>query len=255
MRHPSPPTIIATIALFFSMGGASLAVASHYLITSTSQIKPSVVRQLQHGAAAKVITGPSGAAGPAGAQGSTGAPGPAGLAGNAVEGPHGPVGAAGAPGPEGREGPKGDTGAEGKQGPAGAEGRPSTVLAPGESESGVYGVRLEGASSHWLVGTLQFPIALDAPIPASHVITTEGHEITHAECPGPGKAQQGYLCIYEREWGNTEPPTVLNPETTESSTGAHGVVLFWPLRTPAAAAVSYGTWTLTAAFTFVLQSA
>jgi hypothetical protein len=38
---PSPATIIACMALFVALGGTAIA-ASHYVITSTSQIKPSV---------------------------------------------------------------------------------------------------------------------------------------------------------------------------------------------------------------------
>lgn len=40
-RKPQPATVIACVALFFSLGGAGFA-ASRYLITSPSQIKPSV---------------------------------------------------------------------------------------------------------------------------------------------------------------------------------------------------------------------
>ena len=46
MRKPSPSLIIATIALFFSLTGAGLA-AQHFIITSTSQIKPSVRQALR----------------------------------------------------------------------------------------------------------------------------------------------------------------------------------------------------------------
>jgi hypothetical protein len=55
--------VIASVALVFSMTGTGIA-AGHYLITSTSQIKPSVLRALR---------GQPGPQGPAGAQGATGA--------------------------------------------------------------------------------------------------------------------------------------------------------------------------------------
>jgi hypothetical protein len=48
MRHLSYANVTATLALIFSMGSGALA-ANHYLITSTKQIKPSVLRTL-HGA-------------------------------------------------------------------------------------------------------------------------------------------------------------------------------------------------------------
>jgi hypothetical protein len=40
-RKPSPALVVACLALFVALGGTAIA-ASHYVITSTSQIKPSV---------------------------------------------------------------------------------------------------------------------------------------------------------------------------------------------------------------------
>jgi hypothetical protein len=71
--------VAATLALVLSMGGGAVA-ASHYLITSTSQIKPSVRRALH------------------------GARGPQGPAGVSVVGPQGPAGSQGL---RGFEGPRG----------------------------------------------------------------------------------------------------------------------------------------------------
>jgi hypothetical protein len=83
VRKPSPGTAIALLALFFAMGGTAIA-ARHYLITSTKQIKPSVLKSL------KGRAGPRGATGAAGATGTTGAAGAKGLTGN--EGKQGPPG-------------------------------------------------------------------------------------------------------------------------------------------------------------------
>lgn len=69
--------VAATLALVFSMSGGALA-ARHYLLNSTAQVNPRVLRSLRG------ATGPSGAPGPAGTSG--------------------PVGAAGKPGPPGPEG-------------------------------------------------------------------------------------------------------------------------------------------------------
>jgi hypothetical protein len=81
LHRPSYATIAATLALILSMAGGALA-AGHYLITSTKQISPKVLRKL-HGS-----RGPSGPRGAAGSQGPAGPPGPA--------GPQGPPGADGA---------------------------------------------------------------------------------------------------------------------------------------------------------------
>jgi hypothetical protein len=76
-RRPSPTAIIASLALFFALGGTAVA-ASHYLITSTSQIKPTVLSKLKGKPGPQ---GPAGPAGPQGAGGSQGAVGPQGPAG------------------------------------------------------------------------------------------------------------------------------------------------------------------------------
>jgi hypothetical protein len=61
--------------------------AKHYLITSTSQIKPSVLTKLKGHAGKQGPLGPAGATGATGPQGATGGQGPAG-----VEGPRGSEG-------------------------------------------------------------------------------------------------------------------------------------------------------------------
>jgi hypothetical protein len=75
--------VAATLALVFSMGGGALA-ASHYLITSTAQIMPSVLRAMRAGgtAGAKGATGATGAKGAAGAPGTSGARGATGPTGS-----------------------------------------------------------------------------------------------------------------------------------------------------------------------------
>jgi hypothetical protein len=80
---PSPAMIVAIVALVVALGGTAVA-AKHYLITSTKQIKPSVLKRLRGD------RGPQGSPGPRGPAGATGAQGPA--------GPQGSQGAGGAPG-------------------------------------------------------------------------------------------------------------------------------------------------------------
>jgi hypothetical protein len=81
IRH----NLVAWLALFVALGGTSLA-AKHYVITSTKQIKPSVLKQLKGNAG---LRGPNGSAGPNGSPGPKGEPGSAGPVG-----PQGPPGAA-----------------------------------------------------------------------------------------------------------------------------------------------------------------
>ena len=79
-RRFSYANVAATLALVFSMTGGALA-ANHYLISSTKQIKPSVLKKLT---GKKGATGATGAAGTPGASGKEGPQGKEGAAGTAV---------------------------------------------------------------------------------------------------------------------------------------------------------------------------
>jgi hypothetical protein len=83
MRKLNPSMVVATAALFVSLGGTGIA-ATHYIITSTHQISPQVLKQLRGG------TGKTGATGATGPQGPVGATGMTGQAG--AQGPQGPQG-------------------------------------------------------------------------------------------------------------------------------------------------------------------
>ena len=83
-RHLSYANVVATLALFFAMSGGALA-AKHYLINSTKQINPKVLKKLKGNTGAR---GPAGAQGLAGAQGTPGTPGKEGAQGK--DGPRGP---------------------------------------------------------------------------------------------------------------------------------------------------------------------
>ncbi len=80
MRKPSSALVVACASLFFSLTGAGIA-ATHYLITSPSQIKPSVRASLRGDAGPRGPKGATGNAGPAGATGRAGATGTTGASG------------------------------------------------------------------------------------------------------------------------------------------------------------------------------
>ena len=73
--HLNYANIVATLALFFAMSGGALA-ARHYLINSTKQINPRVLKKLEG------MTGKTGAAGTVGPAGAKGSQGPTGIQGN-----------------------------------------------------------------------------------------------------------------------------------------------------------------------------
>jgi len=88
-RHLTYANVVATLALVFAMSGGALA-AKHYLLTSTKQIKPSLLATLKGKAGPRGPAGPAGpigvgVAGLTGQRGDAGATGPSGsTAGTAV---------------------------------------------------------------------------------------------------------------------------------------------------------------------------
>jgi hypothetical protein len=79
-RRLSYANVAATLALVFAMTGGALA-AQHYLVNSTKQINPKVLKKLEGRKGHAGATGPTGAAGAAGAIGPAGPAGPAGREG------------------------------------------------------------------------------------------------------------------------------------------------------------------------------
>jgi Collagen triple helix repeat (20 copies) len=169
--------VAMTLALVFAMSGGAYA-ASKYLITSTKQISPKVLKSLQ---------GRAGKAGANGAQGLAGAQGPAGAQG--AQGPQGSAGAkgeTGAPGPEGKKGENGTTGF-------------TSTLPKGKTLKGDWAVNIQSAPVGLLIAGVSFGIPLEgAPIP----VYVKAKEAAPEHCTGsvtePG-AEAGYLCVFAKE--------------------------------------------------------
>ena len=159
LRRPSPAMIVACLALFVASTGTSIA-ASHYLITSTKQIKPSVLKELK------------GARGPSG------------------QGVTGQVGAQGPKGDTGAPGPKGDTGATGAEGAQGQQGSSGIVT------TGVFngsGVSLPGGVwAYFFVGntatvttTASQRLTGAAEVPTLSAASTSGQSFVYGLCYQP----------------------------------------------------------------------
>lgn len=206
----TPATIIASLALVFAMTGGAYA-AGRYVITSTKQISPKVLKSL---------TGKAGPAGAAGAAGATGATGPGG-----AQGPQGAPGAAGTNGTNGTNGLKGETGPEGPSGIG-------SSLASGQSEHGAWVVKGEDGEYGEKRAAISFPIPLKDTLAegAAHFVAEGGTGPggPGTECEGgtseDPKAAPGNLCIYVTKNFYMVPEThfALNPEAAAHDFEAWG---------------------------------
>jgi hypothetical protein len=199
--------VALTVALVFAMTGGAYA-ASKYLITSTKQISPKVLKALTGKPGAKGAAGPAGPVGPAGAKGETGATG--------KEGPSGKDGANGESVSAkeiktsettcekhgGSSFTSGGTTTLACNGREGKEGSPWTAggtLPRGKAEKGVWsatiGKNFEGGLSGYAPISFEIPLAT---VPTLVYVTEE--EGSHApECPGTAaepQAAEGSLCVY-----------------------------------------------------------
>ncbi len=195
-KRVSYTNVVLTLILVFAMSGGAYA-AGRYLITSTKQISPKVL---------KALAGKGGAVGPAGAAGAAGPAGPAGAKGESGVGQPGKEGPAGPTGPSGPTGPAGPTGPTGPQGQTGF----TATLPSKATETGTWSFST-GPGNSMPYTSISFPIPLKAGLDENHVISVSFEEALEktapAACPGEliggiegsivPKAAPGYLCVYE----------------------------------------------------------
>jgi hypothetical protein len=238
--------IAATLALVFAMSGGALA-ATHYLLNSTKQINPKVL---------KALKGRNGVAGPTGSPGAAGTPG--------AQGPQGKAGANGANGVgvtsrefEGAAGnctvggseftaANGTTfacnGTNGKEPKEPKEGLPwPNYLPSGRTETGTWGF-VSNAEGLTRV-PLSFPVPTSEPLePTLGKGPVELLEplATDPNCPGTvekPKANPGFICVYSEK--------LEDPLSGQGSVRTSGVVLIFKSNSTAPK-IDEGTWAMTA---------
>jgi Collagen triple helix repeat (20 copies) len=168
--------VAATLALVLACSGTAVA-AGHYLISSTTQISPTVLKALRG-------AGRRGATGATGAKGATGAGGPAGEIG--------------------------ERGERGERGPRGEAGEPGQPGEPGIGTSAGYATHDFGPMP---IGSLPNTIASKV-LPARHYILV-GKALVSAQGESPGDINikctledEGTLIDYAGSYGPIEPVSI-----------------------------------------------
>jgi hypothetical protein len=165
-KHLTYANVVATLALVFAMSGGAVA-AKHYLINSTSEINPNVLKKLK---------GNSAKTGPAGLQGAAGLQGPIGL--------QGPKGAEGARGEKGETGPAGQARAYAKIIPG----------EPGKVEAGSRGV--VSATKAGLATCVSMEPSIDMQTAVAIVTSAGPADVTFAAVPGlKGQPCEGAVAV------------------------------------------------------------
>jgi Collagen triple helix repeat (20 copies) len=159
--------VVATLALVFAMSGGALA-AGHYLLTSTGQISPKVLKTLKGKAGPTGTPGAQGPQGPKGETGAAGAPGAAGAKGEA--GAKGATGATGANGARGAVGATGATGASGSPWTAGG------TLPNGSTETGTWATSGPANDGPVRIALASFTVPLAEPPTVTVIGPEEGQD-------------------------------------------------------------------------------
>ena len=212
--------VVAYIALFFALGGTSLAAVSALPSNSvgTKQIRKGAVTLAKLSSAAeKSLHGKTGAAGVPGIQG--------------VEG---------AEGAQGIQGPKGNTGAAG-----------ASALSPltaGQTETGTYALGADAyVASSVFVDGVTFQIPLTTALGPNNVVFVSGSSAT--DCPGVGQAASGYLCVYQTVNHNFDQTSlvIIDPTSAAGAGGASvsGFMILGDSVGPNYAVYDFGTWAVT----------
>jgi hypothetical protein len=159
---------------------------------------------------------------------------------------------AGIGGKNGINGINGLNGLNGTNGTNGTNGKDLTSHTPlpsGESESGFYAagsgetkVSSGEPKSGYVAQGISFSQPLAAALPANHVVyNTSGKTSTH--CPGFGKADPGFVCLYESEGSGLSFYVARDFALNENAADKYGFAVFFAVNSPGFIA---GSWTVTA---------
>lgn len=208
--HLTFANIIACLALFFALGGASYAATQLPKNSiGSKQIKKGSIQLNDLSKAARDRLAQAGARGPAGSAGARGA-----------------------------------TGASGQTGPAGPQ---TSILASGQTLRGSFNVDFEAAAGgNGAGGSISFGLNLPQA-PKTEVVPPEGAPT--ANCPGSSEnpqASRGFFCVYEITETNSEGLAICDTEC-ESNPGAEawGAELYL-FALAKGRAFTNGTWAVTA---------
>jgi hypothetical protein len=201
--------VVACIALFVALGGASYAATQlPKNSVGAAQLKKHSVTQSKLASALL----------------------------KALKGAQGPVGPMGPPGLTGRDGSNGQN--------LTAE----TPLASGATETGIFvaGGGGTGVTNGVIAASAAFVQPLPTALDKERVVFVTAAKSSAPHCPGVGHANPGYFCAYATEEENAAPlKTPEDPATGYGGANRNGTQFYF--KVPASGSgTAYGTWAVTA---------
>jgi hypothetical protein len=205
VRRPSTALIVSTIALVVALGGTSYAAFSlPNNSVGTRQIRNKAVTLTKIAPAAQHA-----------------------------------LSKVGPPGNPGVQGPQGPQGPQGTPGPKGADFTTATTLQSGQTEVGSYAVTGYTTSALMLEA-----VNLRVPLPSATDKIEFHNGAVSANCPGPGQAAPGYLCIYKFSGAATFDHVLDEFAGIANQASATGFLL--EFTADSTGSYSDGTWAITA---------
>jgi hypothetical protein len=143
----------------------------------------------------------------------------------------------------GRNGRNGLNGLNGTNGTNGKDLTSHTPLPSGESESGFYAIGGGSSTTGFVAQGISFSQPLEAGLPENHAVYNP-LKTTSTHCPGFGKADPGYLCLYESEGVSLEFFGTRDFAARVNAADKYGFALFFAVK--ASGGFVAGSWTVTA---------
>ena len=114
-----------------------------------------------------------------------------------------------------------------------------SVLPSGQTLRGDYAAW--GSSNGYFGDTVQFRMRIPSDVDSADVSWMSSVAAPTAECPGPGRAAAGHLCVYEVGGGSRSAGVVIAPEDGGRGASTFGFSVKF-LASGGGAGFSYGTW-------------
>jgi hypothetical protein len=110
---------------------------------------------------------------------------------------------------------------------AGSARAPQPVLRSGQTMRGYFAAGGSDGTSGYIGEGITFPNKLPGSFIHTHVRYLEAGDPYTTRCPGPGRAQRGWMCFYEGQSNNTTVCCIYDQGYNYPATSPYGTRVYW----------------------------